>query len=193
MSHLAGAQRSQIAAALLLTSPFTPMLFQGEEWSASSPFLYFTDHQEPELGEAVRRGRREEFAQFGWDPSEVPDPQDRQTFERSKLNWSELDRPPHAEMLDLYRRLIQLRRESPELSDPRLDRISIETSEETRTIEIHRGSMRILVNLGSMTAEFVSGESPVVHLSSDPAAQVTESGITLAGDSFAIVGHSTDG
>src|SRR5690606_10857723 len=68
--------RLRIAAALLLTSPFTPMLFQGEEWSASSPFRYFTDHQDPELGRAVTEGRTHEFAHFGWDPADVPDPQD---------------------------------------------------------------------------------------------------------------------
>ncbi len=78
------------AAALLLTAPFTPMLFQGEEWAASSPFQYFTDH-DPELGKAVSEGRRREFAAFGWNPDHVPDPQDPQAFDRSKLVWNELD------------------------------------------------------------------------------------------------------
>ena len=192
ISHLAGEERSQIAAALLLTSPFTPMLFQGEEWSATTPFLYFTDHEDPDLGDAVSQGRREEFAHFGWDPGDVPDPQDPQTFQRSKLNWIEPTRSPHAEMLDWYRRLIRLRRESPDLSDPRLDRIAVEANEEEGTIEIQRGSMRILVNLGSEPSEFDVDGTGVLHLSSDPSAGSTGSGIILAGDSVAIVGHSAD-
>ena len=81
--------RLKVAAALLLTSPFVPMLFQGEEWAASTPFQYFTDHDDPELGRAVTEGRRREFAAFGWDPEGVPDPQDPRTFERSKLRWAE--------------------------------------------------------------------------------------------------------
>ena len=192
LSHLAGEKRSQIAAALLFTSPFTPMLFQGEEWSATSPFLYFTDHEEPELGDAVSQGRREEFAHFGWDPSEVPDPQDPRTFQRSKLKWDELARPPHAEMLGWYRRLIRLRRESPDLADPRLDRIAVEADEEDQTIEIQRGSLRILVNLGPEASEFRTYGKEIIHLSSDPSAGLTGSGVTLAGNSIAIVGHSAD-
>ena len=74
----------------MLLSPFVPMLFQGEEWGASTPFLYFTDHQDPELGQAVREGRRREYP-VG-EGAEVPDPQDPTTFLRSKLDWSELER-----------------------------------------------------------------------------------------------------
>ena len=81
--------RLRVAAALLLTSPFVPLLFQGEEWGATTPFQYFTDHTDPELGRAVSEGRRREFAAFGWDPQAVPDPQDPATFERSKLDWTE--------------------------------------------------------------------------------------------------------
>jgi maltooligosyltrehalose trehalohydrolase len=106
MTHLLSAARRKIGAALLLTSPFTPLLFQGEEWSASSPFLYFTDHDDPELGAAVSEGRRREFAAFGWSPDDVPDPQDLATFERSVLAWDERGQGEHAELLDWYRRLI---------------------------------------------------------------------------------------
>jgi maltooligosyltrehalose trehalohydrolase len=98
-------------AALVFASPFTPMLFMGEEWGASSPFQYFTDHDDAGLGAAVTRGRREEFASFGWSPGDIPDPQDPATFERSKLDWSELDRQPHADLLAWHKELIALRRE----------------------------------------------------------------------------------
>ena len=89
----------------MLTSPFTPMLFMGEEWAASTPWQYFTSHEEPELAEAVRAGRRREFAAHGWAAEDVPDPQDPATVERSTLDWSELGhRGAHAAMLDWHRR-----------------------------------------------------------------------------------------
>jgi len=90
ISMLAPIERVKAGAALVMTSPFVPMIFQGEEWAASTPFLYFTTHTEPELSRAVSEGRRREFAHFGWDPRSVPDPQDPDTFLRSKLDWNEL-------------------------------------------------------------------------------------------------------
>jgi len=102
-------------AALLLLSPFTPLLFQGQEWGTRRPFLFFTDH-EPELGAAVTEGRLAEFQSHDWeaiygpDPA-IPDPQALSTFENSKLDWWELDDPPNARMLAWYRRLIELRHE----------------------------------------------------------------------------------
>jgi maltooligosyltrehalose trehalohydrolase len=87
--------RLRVAAALLLAAPFVPMLFQGEEWGAGTPFPYFTDHSDPGLGRTVSEGRRHEFAAFGWDPARVPDPQDPATFERSRLDWAELREQPH--------------------------------------------------------------------------------------------------
>lgn len=89
-SALMSEGRLKIAAALLLTSPFVPLLFQGEEWAAGTPFQYFTDHPDPELGRAVSEGRRREFSYFGWEPQDVPDPQDPATYQRSKLDWSEV-------------------------------------------------------------------------------------------------------
>ncbi len=83
----------KVGAGLVLTSPCTPMLFMGEEWGAGTPWQFFTDYTDPELGAAVQAGRRAEFAAHGWGPGDVPDPQDKATFLRSKLDWSELDRP----------------------------------------------------------------------------------------------------
>ena len=76
---------------LTLAGPFTPMLFQGEEWAASTPFQFFTSHPEPDLGRLTAEGRIREFEQMGWDPDVVPDPQEPETFEHSKLDWSELE------------------------------------------------------------------------------------------------------
>ena len=109
-SHLLSTEALKVAAAAVLLGPLVPMLFQGEEWGASTPFRYFTDHHDPELARAVSEGRRREFAAFGWKPEDVPDPQDPAGFEVSKLDWSELGKPPHAEVLAWHRELIRLRR-----------------------------------------------------------------------------------
>jgi len=148
--------RLKIAAALLLTSPFVPMLFQGEEWGARSPFLYFTDHHDPELARAVRAGRRAELAAFGWDPEAVPDPQDEGTFARSRLDWSCLDAPGHAELLDWYRTLLRLRRRLPALTDPR---IPAEASYDEGLLRQQRGSVGLAANLApvSRTVELPPG------------------------------------
>ncbi|MGH9306506.1 MAG: malto-oligosyltrehalose trehalohydrolase, partial [Acidimicrobiales bacterium] len=120
-SALMSTGRLMVAAGLVMTAPFVPMVFQGEEWGASTPWCYFTDHADPDLGRAVRDGRRAEFAAFGWDPTIIPDPQDLDTFERSRLDWAEMEVAPHAGLLDWYRRLIALRGRIVGLSDGRRD------------------------------------------------------------------------
>ena len=100
-----------LAAVLTLTSPFTPMLFMGEEFGATTPWQFFTSHPEPELGKATAEGRIKEFERMGWDPAVVPDPQDPETFTRSKLDWAEAGDGDHARLLELYRSLTALRRE----------------------------------------------------------------------------------
>ncbi len=136
-----------IAAVLLLTGPFTPMLFMGEEWAAATPWQFFTSHPEPELEEKTAAGRIEEFARHGWDPSIVPDPQDPATFARSKLDWAELDDPGHARMLEFYRELLALRRARPELTDPRFDRIAVSCDDDQRWIAIDRGGIVTAANV----------------------------------------------
>ncbi|GID92735.1 malto-oligosyltrehalose trehalohydrolase [Amorphoplanes digitatis] len=138
----------KIGATLLFTSPFTPMLFMGEEWAASSPWQFFTSHPEPELAAAVQNGRRREFAAHGWAEAEVPDPQDPATLLRSKLDWSEREKPGHAEILDLYRRLIALRRSRADLSDPRLDRVEVRHGD--RYVVIRRGDCAVAANLAGV-------------------------------------------
>ena len=131
----------QLAAAALLTlaGPFTPMLFQGEEWAASTPFAFFTAHPEEELGHAVSEGRKREFEQMDWDTETVPDPQDPATFALSKLDWSEVDQGRHAVLLDAYRSLVALRRTLPALTDPDLTRTSVSYDEEARWFLMNRG------------------------------------------------------
>jgi maltooligosyltrehalose trehalohydrolase len=110
LSMMLDAPQLKAIAALTLLAPFVPLLFQGEEWGAQTPFLYFTDHQDAELGKLVAEGRSREFSAFRWQGA-VPNPQEAATFERSKLNWSELSAPRHAELLAWYRKLIGIRRD----------------------------------------------------------------------------------
>jgi maltooligosyltrehalose trehalohydrolase len=156
-----------ISAALILTSPFTPMLFMGQEWGSRTPFLYFTDHQDPELAEAVRNGRREEFSGHGWAqmyPDEavdgeltVPDPQDPATARSSTLVWDDLADDAHARMLAWYRRLIALRAGVPDLTSGDLAATSVEwdraadpddASGFRSWLVVTRGGVRVVVNLG---------------------------------------------
>ncbi|MEU3832250.1 malto-oligosyltrehalose trehalohydrolase [Streptomyces microflavus] len=145
------------AAALVLTGPFTPMLFMGEEWGARTPWQFFTDHTDPELAEAVRNGRRREFGAHGWAEEEIPDPQDPATRDRSCLDWSEPEREPHARLLDWYRRLIALRRTLPDLHDPDLASVKTAFDEDARWIAYRRGDLRIAVNLADEPAAIPLG------------------------------------
>lgn len=145
-SHLLSMGQLKIGAALVMTSPYVPMLFQGEEWAASTPFLYFTAHPDPELGEAVRKGRREEFAAFKWKAEEIPDPQDEATFLKSRLDWNEVNESRHAEMLEWHRALIRLRRETPSLRDDRLNAVHVRADDAGGGLVMVRGGVVVACN-----------------------------------------------
>ncbi|MER7161507.1 malto-oligosyltrehalose trehalohydrolase, partial [Streptomyces lydicus] len=138
------------AAALVLCSPFTPMLFMGEEWGATTPWQYFTDHTDPELAEAVRAGRRREFAAHDWagDAGEWPDPQDPATRDRCVLDWSEPVLAPHDSLLAWHRTLLALRRELPALTDPDPRHTEVTFDEDARWLLLRRGPVRVAVNFG---------------------------------------------
>jgi maltooligosyltrehalose trehalohydrolase len=179
--------RVRVAAALLLTSPFVPILFQGEEWGAGTPFQYFTDHDDPGLGRAVSVGRRQEFVAFGWRSEDVPDPQDPATWERSRLDWAEIDKDPHARLLGWYRELIALRRQVPALTDPRLDRVSTDYDEGGGWVVVRRGPVTVAANLGRQTWTLPSGASTRLLAASDPAVELNTSGLVLPPDTAGIV------
>jgi maltooligosyltrehalose trehalohydrolase len=120
-----GLERLRLAAATVLLSPFVPLLFQGDEYGDPAPFPYFVSHTDPELVEAVRKGRAEEFAGFGWD-TEPPDPQSEETFRQAKLDRGLVTKDEHAAMLRWHRRLVDLRRDQPALA--RLDPSTVEPS-----------------------------------------------------------------
>ena len=144
-------------AAILLTSPYTPMLFMGEEWGARTPWQFFTDHTNPEIARLTAEGRRGEFASHGWDADDVPDPQDPATFASSKLDWSEPATAPHDRLLGWYRDLLALRRSEPDLRDARLG--TAEVSWVGRRLSVRRGGHLVLVNLSDEPWDVdVSGE-----------------------------------
>lgn len=145
------------AAALVLTGPFTPMLFMGEEWGARTPWQFFTDHTDPELAEAVRTGRRREFGAHGWAEEDIPDPQDPATRARSCLDWDEPRREPHARLLAWYRELIALRRALPDLGDPDLASVRTAYDDGARWLAARRGDLRIAVNLDAQPAAIPLG------------------------------------
>ncbi|OJU42950.1 MAG: malto-oligosyltrehalose trehalohydrolase [Microbacterium sp. 69-7] len=180
--------RLEVAAVLTMTAPGTPMLFMGEEWGACTPWQFFTSHPEPELAAATREGRKAEFARMGWDESLVPDPNDPATFERSKLDWSELDQSAHARLLSLYRALARLRRDHAELTDPDQRGHAAESVGAGRWA-LHRDTASVYVNLSPepWTVDLTDRE---VWLATTTAHEhlVDAGPLVLSADSAAVVG-----
>ena len=185
ISHMVSSGLAKAGAALVFTAPFVPMIFQGEEWGASTPFQYFTDHEDPELGKAVREGRRREFAAFGWDPEAIPDPQAEETFLRSKLDWEEIQRKPHSEMLDWHRSLIELRRRIPSLRDGRMERTTVQFDEESRRVIMKRGAVLVVCNLAEVGQRILCPD-----LAGKEIVLASETGISPETDGIRMPGHS---
>ncbi len=179
--------RQAAGAALYLLSAFTPMIFMGEEWAAATPFQYFTDFTDPELGDAVRNGRRAEFAAHGWDAEEVPDPQDAATRDRSVLDWSEPSREGHARVLAWYRSLIALRRTEPDLVDDTLARVRTTVDEDAGTLVVSRGRVHVVVNLGGRRADVAVPGEPDDVLASWEDAEVVGAAVRLGPDDVAVL------
>jgi maltooligosyltrehalose trehalohydrolase len=190
LSAMLSPDRLRVAAVLTVCSPFTPMLFMGEEWGASTPWQFFTSHPEPELGEATARGRIEEFARMGWDPDAVPDPQDPDTFLRSKLDWGEVDRSPHRELLELYRDLIALRHREPELADTRFAILTAEWHDQAGWFVLRQDDLDILVNLGR--EPWTSSGGGELLIATSAAIATSDRGIDLPPDSAAVVRRRLD-
>ena len=137
-------------------------------------------------------GRRAEFAAFGWNPDDVPDPQDPATFERSKLDWSERSRPPHAELLAWYRALLDLRRRSPDLGTGPLGSVTTRWSEDPAWLVIERGAVTVLTNLsGDPVVLDIDRSRPAgVLLASRPGIAPTADGtVELPPDSVVVLGE----
>jgi maltooligosyltrehalose trehalohydrolase len=185
LAALTSPGRLRIAAALELMAPFVPMLFQGEEWAASTPFQYFTDHRDPELGRAVSQGRRREFAAFGWRPEDVPDPQDLATWRRSVLEWDEVGKGDHAALLDWYRRLIALRRGQPALTDGRLQRVRAWSGD--NVIVLWRPPVVVVCSLAGDERVLSQAQGGELLLASEAGVTMTSEGVKLPPESVAIL------
>nr|WP_245555773.1 malto-oligosyltrehalose trehalohydrolase [Gordonia soli] len=171
-AYLTGGQLA-IKAALVLLSPFTAMLFMGEEWGADTPFQFFTSHPEPELGRATAEGRRAEFAEHGWDSADVPDPQAESTFLDSKLDWSEIDDPAHRRVLDFYRALIHLRRTEPDIARDDFASVAVEHDADAGWFVLHRGTMSVVCVL--------SPDETVVPITLEPVLAWSDGGVVSDG------------
>ncbi|MGI8679538.1 MAG: malto-oligosyltrehalose trehalohydrolase [Jatrophihabitans sp.] len=149
LPELTSPGRLRIGAVLLLTSPFTPMLWMGEEWAASTRWPFFTSHPEPALAKATGAGRLAEFGDHGWDVSQMIDPQDPAAYRTAVLDWSEPTGDEHAAVLELYLALIALRAAEPDLRDGDLTAVALDYDEEADWVVVHRGRFDVAVNLAA--------------------------------------------
>ncbi len=188
LGQLVSADKLKIASALVLCSPFVPMLFQGEEWNSSSPFQYFTDHRDPDLGRRVSEGRRREFVAFGWKPDQVPDPQARETFERSRLDWSELERPAHRELLEWYRALIALRRQRADLGAGDLSKVHVRYDDSAGFLVLEREKTVVVANFSETAQRIAVRSATRMLLTSHAEVDFGASSILLAASAVAILG-----
>jgi maltooligosyltrehalose trehalohydrolase len=183
---MVGIRKARLAAALVFTTPFVPMIFQGEEFASSSPFLYFADHDDPELARAVSEGRRREHASDGsWDT--ITDPESEETFLQSKLRWDERDSGDHAAMLDWYRSLIHLRASQACLLDGDIRNTQVQFNEAEKWLVMQRGPMQLLFNFGQVSASFLVPENGKLCLASEPEIRNEAGTIILPAESFAAV------
>lgn len=177
-----------IGAALYLLSPYTAMIFMGEEWRASTPFQFFTSFDEKWLADAVREGRRGEFASHGWDENDVPDPQHPQTRAASVLVWQEVSQPEHTAMLDFYRRLIALRRSEPDLASGDLTDSEVRVDDAAQWFALTRGAFVIVANLAEQSQVVpVNGEDVEVVASWGAPPMMEADGIRLDGHDVAVL------
>ena len=188
ISAVASTGLLKIGSGLMLTAPYTPMLFMGEEWGTNTPWQYFTDHVDEWAARTIAEGRRAEFSADRRDSGCIPDPQDKETFLRSKLNWSQLNQQPHRELLSWYRELITLRRARSKFIDPRLDQVSVDYEEDEKWLLVRRGQLRIVANLNSRAMRVpLDATGTGILLASNPGVQIDEDRITMPGASFAVI------
>ena len=173
LEHLVGMDAAKVSIGLLLTAPYIPMLFMGEEWATSAPFLYFADHEDDEMRKQVAEGRKQEFAAFGFD-GDVPDPEDEKTYEMSKLKWDEQGEGKHAEMLAWVKSLIKLRRSNVCLNDGDMHRIIVVTDEQRKTVVMERDEARIVINFGEEPYDFTLLEGEKLVLTSRDGVEVKD-------------------
>ncbi|WP_263374197.1 malto-oligosyltrehalose trehalohydrolase [Granulicella aggregans] len=187
LEHIVGLDKAKVAAGIVLTSPFIPMIFQGEEFAATTPFQYFADHDDAEMAKLVSAGRKKEFAAFGWEENAIPDPENPETFQRSKLNWDEVHEGYHAEMLAWFTKLIHIRRASPSLNDGDTAHTEILFEPDEKWLVMERGKAKVLTNLGLKDAQFDVPEGYYLLAQSKNEIAINNAKVTLPPNTFAIL------
>jgi maltooligosyltrehalose trehalohydrolase len=189
LSDVASTGKTKIGAAVVLLSPFVPMLFQGEEFAACAPLHYFTDFNDPELSKAVTEGRKAEHAAEGVEWKDVADPQDPHSFTSSKLGWNELEQPEHADVLAWYKELIRLRRERDELRDADVSHLQLRFDEGEKWLVMQRGATTLACNFsGHARSVDMPGEFTVL-LASQPECCWSEGKLVLPPESAIVLGQ----
>ena len=183
LSALVPEEKLRLAAAAVVLSPFIPMLFMGEEYGEKAPFQYFTSHSDPDLIEAVRKGRREEFDDFAWQ-GEAPDPHDEDTFQRSKLQWT-----TSGALRDLYGELLRLRRETPSLRTLDLSVVRTQVDEAHRTLVVERGDAFVAFNFSDAEQRAAAPRGSWRSLL-ETGAVVRDGEITLPAFGFGVFGRA---
>lgn len=186
LEHLVGLDAAKVSLGLLLTAPYIPMLFMGEEWSTSAPFLYFADHEDEEMRRLVAEGRKKEFAAFGFD-GEIPDPEDRKTYEMSKLKWPEREEGKHAEMLAWVKALIKLRRSRVCFNDGDMHHLVVLRDDERQTLIMARDEARILINFGKEDSVFDLLEGEQLELISGEGLAAVDGRLVLPSMTIAVL------
>ena len=159
----------------------------GEEYAASTPFLYFADHEDEEMAKLVAEGRKREFADFGFDGDEIPNPEDPSSFTNSKLNWEEVHQGVHEEMFQWVRSLIHIRRRSNCLNDGDRGHLHVTYSDEKSWLRMDRKLVSVACNLGPDPVQFKFAENYRLVIASSSGATFSPAALTLPSNCFAIV------
>jgi maltooligosyltrehalose trehalohydrolase len=191
LEQLCGMDAAKVAIGLVLTAPYMPMLFMGEEFAASSPFQYFADHEDDEMRKLVAEGRKRDFAQFGFG-DDVPNPEEVATFERSKLNWNEIGEGKHAEMLAWTKALIKLRRCTVALNDGSMQHLLVSSDDARRTLVMVRDEARVVANLGEEPYVCELLEEEKLTLVSREGLAVVDGKLELPGMTLAVLMSTTE-
>jgi maltooligosyltrehalose trehalohydrolase len=186
LEHLCGMEAAKVALGLVLMAPYVPMLFMGEEFATSAPFMYFADHDDEEMRRMVAEGRKREFADFAGG-AEFPNPEEVETFEKSKLRWEEIGEGKHAEMLAWTKQLIHLRRSTMALNDGSMQHLRVTSDDRSKTLTMHRDEVGVLVNLGEQNYTFDVLEGDTLLMASREGVNLRGNKIDLPGMSLAVV------
>ena len=191
LEHLCGMEIAKVTMGLLLMAPYVPMLFMGEEFAASTPFMYFADHEDEEMRKSVAEGRKREFADFA-SGDDLPNPEDEETFTESKLKWDEVNEGKHAEMLAWAKALIKLRRCTVALNDGSMQHLLVSSDEVRKTLVLVRDEARTVVNFGTEAYSFDLLDSEELKLVSREGVGVADNKVELPGMSIAVLMSTTE-